>query len=214
MIQFLTSRWTYAVIRAVGFGFFVVYLVFTGDWRISALWAVAFPVIAFSIAWLFVLLKLFDRLPKLNRYLLYPPSKTEPRLSENEWTLAKANYLESGFRGKALLFTAAEDGLICVPILLIGIAAIPAACGGVVFGLLHLGRFTYLECIGKAITYTLVCYFVLPYGLVTVAVGHFIMDALGLAVIKVAKHKLSGELRSNPTVERDGRQQAGARPSP
>jgi len=212
MRTLLASKWTYTTLRVVGAALFVGYLIFTKDWRISALWVLAFPAISLSIAWLFVLLKLFDRFPKLNRYLLHPQNKAIGKgLSENEWALAQAKYLESGFRGKALLCSPAEDGFVCVPLLLVGIGVLPAVLGGVAFGVIHLGRFTYLECLGKSLTYALVCYFVLPYGLLTVAAGHLIMDLVGLVVIKMTKHRLSVELRSNPTVERDGPQ--AARPS-
>jgi hypothetical protein len=78
---------------------------------------------------------------------------------------------------------------------------------------LHLGRFTYLECIGKSITYALVCYFVLPHGVLTVAVGHLIMNGVAFVGIQVARRKLSKKLRSNPTVDADARN-SSARGSP
>jgi len=213
VIQLLKSRWTYVTIRVVGFSLLVGYLAVTTDWRISVPWVLAFPPISFSVAWLFVGLNLFDRFPKLNRYILYPQTNgnAEHARSDNEWALSQAKYLEGG--GKSVVFAPTEDGLICVPVLLVGIGAITAILGGLAYGLVHLGRFTYLECIGKAITYTLVCYFVLPQGLLTVVAGHLLMDLIALAALKVTKHKLSVELRSKPTVERDARK-SGARPSP
>jgi hypothetical protein len=159
------------------------------------LWAIAFPAISFAVAWVFVALGLFDRFPKLDAYLLYPAESrtSENALSGDEWALRQARYLESGLRGKAILSAPAEDGLICVPILLVGVTPISAVLGGIVFGLLHLARFTYLECVGKAITYALVCYLVLPFGVLTVVLGHLLLDAVGLAGIRIAKHRLSGK---------------------
>jgi hypothetical protein len=197
----------------IGFSLLVGYLAVTTDWRISIPWVFAFPAISFSVAWLFVGLNLFDRFPRLNHYILYPQtdSNAERAQSDNEWALSQAKYLESG--GKSVVFAPTEDGLICVRVLLVGVGAISATLGGLGYGLIHLARFTYLECIAKAITYTLVCYFVLPQGLLTVVTGHLLMDLIALAALKVAKYKLSAELRSNPTVERDARK-SSARPSP
>jgi len=209
------SRPIHIALGLVGFVLLGSYLIATGDWRISPVWALAFPAISFSVAWGFVGLKLFNRLPKLNRYLLFPvgDQENEAPLSYDEWSLRQANYLESSFRGKAILTTPAEDGLICVPVLLVGITALSTALGGIAFGLMHLGRFTYLECIGKSITYALVCYFVLPYGLLTVVLGHMIMNGLSFVGIQLAKRKLSAKLRSNSTVDTDAHH-SGARGSP
>ena len=88
------------------------------------------------------------------------------------------------FHAKAVALTPGEDGLICVPLLLVGINPLSAALGGIVFGLLHVERFTYLECIAKSITYGL---FVLPHGLLTVVLGHLIMNGIGFAGLRVIK---------------------------
>jgi hypothetical protein len=215
MHRLFKSRWARIALGILGLGLLASYLALTGDWRISPTWSLAFPAISFSVAWLFVGLKLFDRFPKLNGYLLYPDKdETRPTtVSEDDWALKQADYLNSGFRGKAILSSPAEDGLICVPVLLVGLAPLSAVLGGVAFGFLHLGRFTYLECIGKGITYTLVCYFVLSHGLLTVVLGHVIMNGLAFVGIQVARRKLSEKLRSNPTVDADARS-SGARGSP
>jgi MFS family permease len=212
MRRLFQSRWVQVALGILGFGLLGSYIVVTGDWRVSPLWALAFPAISFSVAWAFVGLKLFDRLPKLNAYLLHPNAseKRETPLSGEEWSLRQANYLDSGFRGKAILTTPAEEGLICVPVLLVGIGSVSAVLGGIAFGFIHLGRFTYLECIGKSVTYTLACYFVLPHGLLTVAFGHVIMNGIAFVAIQIAKRKLSEKLRSNPTVDADARN-SGAR---
>jgi hypothetical protein len=205
MRRLFQLRWAQVALGILGFSLLGSYLVVTGDWRISPVWALAFPAISFSVAWAFVGLKLFDRFPKLNAHLLHSnASQTgEAPLSADEWSLRQAHCLESGFRGKAILTTPAEDGLICVPVLLVGIGSVSAALAGIAFGFIHLGRFTYLECIGKCITYALVCYFVLPHGLLTVVFGHVVMNGIGFVAIQVAKRKLSEKLRSNPTVDAD-----------
>jgi hypothetical protein len=206
----LKSSWTYALIRLVGFGLLGGYLFLTDDWRISVAWAVAFPAIAFAVAILLVNLDLTCRFPALNKYYLFPDAKTAN--SEDEWSLNQAKRIDGMMGRGRFLFAPAEDGLICVPILLAGLGFLSSALGGLVFGLLHLGRFSYLECIGKSIYYSLVCFFVLPHGLLTVALGHVLTDAIGFAAAKVVKSKLLRESRSNPAVKRDAPQ--AARPLP
>jgi len=213
--RILTSRWTWIAIGAAGLGLLGGYLALSGDWRISVPWAFAYVAISVAVAWLFVGLKLHERLPKLDRHLLYPHDHNAAgsKLTSDQWALAYARYIDAGFRTKAALLTPAEDGLICVPVLLIGIGFVAAFVAGIVFGLLHLGRFTYLDCIGKAIIYTLVCLFVLPHGLLTVVLGHLLMNGIAFFGLQVAKHKLGAKLRSNHTVETDARE-TRARGSP
>ena len=153
---------------------------------------------SFVVGWTFVSLRFSERFPRLNTHLLYPANErvTESPLSEDEWALRQAKYVESGMRGGLILTAPAEDGFICVPVLLTAISPISALVGGIVFGCMHLARFTYLECIGKAIAYALVCYVVLPHGLLTVVAGHLLMDVSGLAVLKVAQHRLSRKASS------------------
>jgi hypothetical protein len=208
-------------ILAVGFGLLVGYLIQTRDWGISVGWALVFPLISFSVARATVALKLHARLPGLNRYVLYPvrDGKTEPPLTDREWTIRQVNWLINEFRGKGVFLTPGEDALICVPVLLVGIHPLSAFLGGVAFGVMHLARFTYLDCIAKGSTYALVCYFVLPQGLLTVVLGHFIMNGIGFAVLQVAKRQMERlqaverklELRSNRTVDADAHDTAARR---
>ena len=181
------------------------YVLSSGDLRLSLPWVLAFPVISFSVAWLFVTLKLPSRFPSLHRYLLFSRehSGSAQVLTENEWALAQATYLENGLVGLAILAAPLEDGFICVPLLLVGVDPVSATVGGIIFGAIHLARFTYIECIGKALYYMLVCYFILPHGLLTVTTGHLLMDIIGLVGIKIAKHNLARESRSNPRPEVD-----------
>ena len=210
MQRLFKSTWARITLATLGWPLLIGYLLLTEDWRLSPAWALAFPAISFAVAWLFVGLKLFDRFPKLNGYLLHSdPDETRPTaLSSDDWALKQADYLNSGFRTKAVLSTPAEDGLICVPVLLLGIGPLSAALGGVVFGFLHLGRFTYLECIGKSITYAAVCYFILPYGVLTVVLGHAIMNGVAFVGLQIARRKLATKLRSNSTPHTDARASA------
>ena len=181
------------MIRIVDFSFLGAYLFLENDWRVSILWVLAFPLIAFSVAWLIGALKVANRFPCLNHRILYPSSRqaASAPLSDDEWALEQAKYLESGMCGLALLSSPSEDGLICVPVSMVGLGLVTATIGGAVFGLLHLGRFTYLECIGKGIYYTLTCLFILPHGILNIVFGHLLMNLFGLIVIKVGRHVLS-----------------------
>jgi TM2 domain-containing membrane protein YozV len=209
--RFFRSRWTFVALAAAGWALLAGYLTLTRDVRVSV-WALAVPIIALSVGWLFVWLKLFDNFPELNRYFFY--SDTDPTraksVSNDDWALKEMQYLRGLFRGKAFLRSPAEDGLICVPVLLIGIGPLSVIIAGLAFAFLHLGRFTYLECIGKGITYTLVCYWILPYGILTVVVGHFVMNAIAFFVVEIGRRKLSEKLRSNTTVDADPRESSGA----
>ncbi len=146
-----------------------------------------------------VVLGLPKRLPKLDRYhFAHGSAGTESKpLSESEWVLKQAEYTKSGFRNKAILFSPSEDGLVCVSVILAGISLASAILGGLIFGFLHLGRFTYLDCIGKAIIYGLVCFLVLPHGLLTVITGHFGMNLFAWMALKVTlkmvKSKAAGQ---------------------
>jgi hypothetical protein len=204
--RILKSRWIYTLVRVVGFGLLAGYLFITDHWKISVVWALAFPSIAFAVAILLVNLDLSRRLPALDKYFLFPNAKVTN--SEDEWSLNQARRFEGMMGRGRFLLAPAEDGLICVPVLLAGLGVASSALGGLVFGLLHLGRFTYLECIGKSIYYFLVCIFVLPHGLLTVALGHILMDATALASAKAVRRKLASESRFNPAVKRDAPQAA------
>ena len=207
MQQLFKPRWLRITLGTLGWPLLLGYLLVTEDWRISLVWALAFPAISFAVVGLFIALKLFDRFPKLNGYLLYSDTdEMRPTaLSHDDWALKQADYLNSGFRAQAVLSTPAEDGLICVPVLLVGVGPISAVLGGIVFGALHLERFTYLECIGKSITYAAVCYFVLPHGVLTVVLGHAILNGVAYLGLQIARRKLSAKLRSNSTLHTDAR---------
>jgi hypothetical protein len=216
-------QWLHTAVAVAGFALALAYLIHTGDWRLSPAWSLVFPLISFSVAWATGAPKLHARFPLLNQYSWHRASSgtVEAPLTDKEWTTAQVNYLLSLFRGKGVALTPGEDGLICVPILLVGINPLSALLGGAVFGLMHLGRFTFLECIAKSVTYALVCYFVLPHGLLTVVLGHIIMNGAAFVALRVVKRQMERlqaverklEARSNTTVETDARK-SGARGSP
>jgi hypothetical protein len=199
------SRWFYTAHNVLGWGLLAGYLALTNDWRISPLQSLGFPAIAFLTGWLFQL-KPFRRFPALNRYLLYEESDPRrPRpISNDDWARKQADYLRSLFGLRAVLSTPAEDGLICVPVVLSGIEPLSAILGGLVFGFLHLGRFTYLECIAKAIWYALVCLLILPSGVLTVVLGHVITNASGFVILQLGRRAPSKNLRSNSSVNAAG----------
>lgn len=186
--------------RIVGGLLLVAYLFGSNDWRLSLPWALAFPVIALLVSWLVVSLNLPKHLPRLDGYLLFAQSERSLARTDDEWALAQAKYLEGGLRSLSILATPLEDSLFCVPLLWVGVTPLSVVLVGAVFGACHLGRFSFIECIGKALYYAAICYVVLPHGLLTVAAGHLITDALGLLTVKVVKFQLSRQSRANPAV--------------
>ena len=210
-------RWTHIATWILGLLFLVGYFSFSGGWRVSVPWAFAYVGISLSVGWFFaVVLRIHERLPKLDRYLPFDrqDNASSQQMTEDEWNLAYVKYhLDSGLRTRAALLSPAEDGFICVPVLMLGIGPVQAALAGVVFGALHLGRFTYLDCLAKAVIYGLVCLYVLPHGLLTVVLGHFMTNGVAFAFMQFAERKFTDKLRSNSTVEPDARE-SGARGSP
>jgi hypothetical protein len=172
----------------------VTFLFVSRDYAFSIVGVAGYLLISILTSYLLVGLRFAEHFPKLNSYYFFPRTGTEEPLSEKEWALKQAEYLESSFSGKRIFLTPAEDGLICVPLLIVGINPFTALLGGFAFAFLHIGRFTYLECIGKGVIYSLVCFLILPSGLLTVVVGHFAMDALGLATLRLIKQKLRNDI--------------------
>lgn len=183
-------RWGLAAIRVVGFTALVGYLWTTSDWRFSLVALFGYPAIATVVAVALVAFKLHRRFPALDEYWLYPRHERPVAKSDDEWALMQAQYHLSRMSDSAVLLAASEDGLICVPLLLMGTSAAGALAAGLVFGLLHLPRFTYLECLAKAFIYGFVCYLILPFGLLTVVAGHLLTDAIALTALKVADRRL------------------------
>jgi cation transporter-like permease len=166
--------------------------------------------ISLSVGWFFsIVLRLHERFRALDRYLSADrvDNTTNEQMTRDEWALAYVKYhLDSGLRTRSVLLSPAEDGLVCVPVLLLGIGPVQAAIGGAVFGILHLGRFTRLDCAAKAIIYGLVCYYVLPHGLLTVVLGHYMTNGMAFAFMQLAERRLDAKLRSGSTMKPDARQ--------
>lgn len=190
MIKLLNNSITYAVLRVAGFLLLAAYLLLWSDFSFSWIGALTYVVISFGLSYLIAALRIAERFPKLDRYHFVADEDLQQSASREEWAAKQAAYVESGFRGVRIFLTPSEDALICVPVLLLGINAVTALAGGALFGLLHLGRYTYIECIGKAVIYALACYFVLPYGLLTIVTGHFINDAVSLLLLKLIRRAL------------------------
>jgi hypothetical protein len=192
MMQLLAHERTYAVMRSIGFALLILYLALSFDFSFSLSAALMYVGISFGISYAIAALKLAERFPALDRrYFASPaPMPAARTLSTKESALLHAEYLEAGARGEQIFATPSEDGFICVPLIVIGINAGTALAGGALFAFLHLGRFTYLECLGKGVIYSLACYYVLPHGVLTVVAGHFTNDLLGLLILKLIRRKL------------------------
>ena len=200
------GRWGILAARLLGFGCLAAYLTAVGDWRISIPYVLAFPVVLMFVAWLLVSLGVHERYPKLRQYLLFPKAQetTEAPVSEDQWDLRKLTYAQRGLPGYFFLLTPAEDGLICVPLLLIGITPLSALIAGVAFGALHLARDNYFECAVKGMGYALAYYFILPHGLLTIVAGHMLMNSIGFGAMEVRKRVLTKRIQSSRPPESAG----------
>ena len=185
IINVLRDERTYLVLRISGISLLIFYFFCCPSFEFSLLGVLGYFLISTLIAIALVALKIADRFPKLNQYLFFQfPS--ERKIESGNWAEDKAAYLSSMARGKQILYSITEDGLICVPLLLIGLNFATSCIGGMIFGLMHLGRFTYLECLAKSLTYCVVCLVILPQGILTVIAGHLTLNVIALAVVKRA----------------------------
>lgn len=193
MALIFNSKWFHRALHILGFTFLVGYLCLTKNWRISIGWGLVYFVIVLAVSHFSAKLGASRRFQKLNKYLTHPSEviSVSAAQSKDEAALVKARYLRSFFNSGAILLVPTEDALVCVPILLAGISPLSALLGGVVFGVIHLGGYSYIECIAKGIYYTLIVWIILPHGLLAVILGHLISDAIGLVVLQIAVHQLS-----------------------
>lgn len=174
-MNLLAKKSTYNLLKGLGFLFLILYFYIYRDFSFSFLWALLYILIALLVSNIVVWLDLDRRFPILNKYLFL---QTKVASNEDEYVKVVGNYLLSMFKGWSFLHTPGEDGFICVPLLLLGINPITALLGGFIFGFLHLGRFTYFECLMKFIIYSFACYFVLPHGVLTVIAGHMALNSI------------------------------------
>lgn len=196
MIQVLNKSITYTVLPIAGFSVLPTYLLLWRHFSFSWIGVLAYVVTSFGLSYLVAALKVAERFPSLDRYHFVAVKDLHQSASVEDWGVKQATFLASGFRRGRILLTPSEDALICVPILLLGVNPVTALAGGALFGVLHLGRFTYLECIAKAGIYALACYFILPDGLLTIVAGHFIVDALALLLLNLIRRVLERRLGS------------------
>lgn len=147
------------------------------------------------VSYLLVRLGVSRRFQVLNRYFTSPRENTGTSLgqSQDEWALLRARHLKSFYNNAAIILAPTEDALVCVPVLFAGISPLSAILGGVIFGVIHLGGYSYLECISKGVSYILIVLVVLPHGLLTVIIGHLITDAIGFVFLKIATRQLSAK---------------------
>ncbi len=190
------KNWFSWVIRILGSLFLVTYLIVTNDFSFSIGWMFLHVVIVIGVSLLVTHLEIEKHFPLLNAYHVHTKIEEkdiEYSESKDEYYKKKIAYMEGMFDKTSLFFIASEDGLICVPLLFAGLNPFSILVAGVVFGWLHLARFTYLECIIKSITYIIICYLVLPTGILTVIAGHYLTDILGFIVLKIAKKHANNE---------------------
>ena len=97
-----------------------------------------------------------------------------------------------------VVLLAGEDGFFFVPILLLGINPVSAAVVAVAYAAIHYPEFPLKHCITKAILIFLIASLILPNGLVSVIVGHLILNVF-------AYHVWSRGLSQPATAEDDVR---------
>ena len=135
--------------------------------ELKLVWAGVFLVVALSIAVFSVLVvnPLLDRIA---------PSQV------NDITAAGEGIYQ-GYRFhplRTLAKTPGEDGLFFVPLLLIGVTPLTSAVGGLLFGAMHYPAYPLKYCIPKALIFFSAALLVLPNGLLTVVVGHILLDVV------------------------------------
>lgn len=94
------------------------------------------------------------------------------------------------------LLIPAEDGFFLLPLLYIGINPVSAAVAAFLFGVTHYPMFPWHTCIPKCVAYFFVALFVLPYGIWSIVVAHWLLDALALLWVLLA------EVKGKPTLRR------------
>ena len=190
MVEFLYKSSTLWVIRIAGMVFLVSYLLMYQDFSFSLTWSLLHVAIVLGVATGITSIGIQKLIPSLGTY--YIPRKMKESVAENleqeddPYRMREA-YMESLFNRKTVAFLAAEDGLIGVPLILLGINPLSVIIAGIVFGVIQLPRFTYLECLIKGMTYMLICLLVLPNGILTVVAGHYLTDVIVWLGFKLRK---------------------------
>jgi len=146
------------------------------------LWVVVYVAVSIGIGGAYVLVvKPLVRLtrgtpsnaavPSTDQQNLFPHAKNAP-------------LVEAFFRRplQTIILAPGETGLFFVPIAIIGVTWWSALIAALLFGLAHHRTYSVEQCSVKAFTAFLNCYFILPYGVIHMAIGHFIVDAVGISV--------------------------------
>ena len=93
---------------------------------------------------------------------------------------------------RGILLTPGEDGAFCVPLLLVGLTPINAAIFSLVFAAYHYPHYAARYCLGKAVMFFGTSMVVLPHGLGSMVVGHFLQDVLafgGLHIVGIIQKR-------------------------
>lgn len=190
MLELLYKNSTLWIIRVVGILFLITYLLIYQDFSFSLTWSFIHVAIVLGVTTGIASLGIHRLIPSLNTY--YVPRKMRESIVEESDNVGasyqkREAYMKSLFDKKSVAFLAAEDGLIGVPVILSGINPLSAFIAGVLFGTLQITRFTYFECFIKGVTYLLICLLVLPNGILTVVVGHYLTDGIVWLGFKLRK---------------------------
>jgi hypothetical protein len=174
------------LVRAVGSSLLVYYFLTTRSFDFSIGFVLLYFVLGLVIGLLLSSERITKYYPVLNNYYCNRfRSNGGPLQTEDEYFASKINHTLSLAKHKAAwLFLPVEDGLAFVPVLILGINPYTAIISGLIFAFIHINNYSYLECIGKFIIAYLVCILLLPYGLLTVIVGHYINDIIAVLVLK------------------------------
>lgn len=113
---------------------------------------------------------------------------------------------------RTIILAPGETGLFFVPVAIIGVTWWSALLAAALFGLAHHRTYSVEQCAVKAFTAFLNGYFILPYGVIHLVIGHLIVDALGIGAFWLTTSK-EDRLSANNTVETDARE-SGARGLP
>ena len=113
---------------------------------------------------------------------------------------------------RIILLAPGETGLIFVPVAIIGVTWWLAFLAALLFGLAHCRTYSLEQCTVKVFTAFIQCYFILPHGVIHLAIGHLLVDAAAVGGFWLLTSK-EERLSANSTVESDARE-SGARGSP
>ena len=111
-----------------------------------------------------------------------------------------------------IILAPGETGLFFVPVAILGVTWWLAILAALLFGFAHYRTYSIEQCSVKAFTAFLNCYFVLPYGVIHLAIGHFIVDAVGIGALWLITSS-EERLSASNTVETNARE-SGAGGSP